>query len=556
MKSINKFLLSAGIVAASLGFGACTGDLDLLPGDPNDITAGAFAENPELYLDELIANVFFQHATYGANGNSPIHSFDGGMATFSRAIFIIEEIPSDEACWLPAADADYGTMQYGIVDATNKAATVGYSRFMVDVACCIDFIRTADAQFNDFPEVADKVKKYRLMAQTLWGLNYFYLLSDYGNVPYADENTAIGETPAQLTRAEVFNRVAAKMEQVVADWKAAGLENDVPVYGYLGIDAAQACLVRLYLNAEAWGAGDKYADCLKHAQEIIKRHQGTGLNGTGLAHNYSQLFAQNNDQFAPGGGGINEFLWSIPAKRTDLLSWAGSTLLTAAWLGEVKDCKLADFNVSGAWKCMVARQQFSEVFDWKDDAKSESDDQRVRFWVTSKHGFAIENPSIAGQDMFGDNGYLPIKFTNWVIDENGNIDAAASGAAVEQLGSDYPVIRLAEIYLSAAEAILHGAGNKADALTYVNNIRSRAGLTAWTAGQLTEESLQQERQRELYTEGLRRTDLVRYGKWVSGYTWNWKGMAAEGTDFPAHFNLYPLPSAVVSKAGYKQNPGY
>ena len=118
------------------------------------------------------------------------------------------------------------------------------------------------------------------------------------------------------------------------------------------------------------------------------------------------------------------------------------------------------------------------------------------------------------------------------------------------------MVRLAEIYLSYAEAALQGGGDRALALKYVNYIRERAGIEPWSAADLTLETLQDERCRELYTECNRRTDLIRYGKWISGYTWNWKGGVANGTDFAANFNLYPLPAAVVTQAGYKQNPGY
>ena len=124
------------------------------------------------------------------------------------------------------------------------------------------------------------------------------------------------------------------------------------------------------------------------------------------------------------------------------------------------------------------------------------------------------------------------------------------------MGGDYAVIRLAEIYLSAAEAILNGGGDKGKALEYVNYIRERAGLQAWGAGDLTAVALQDERCRELYTESVRRSDLIRYGKWISGYTWNWKNNVKGGADFNSNFTLYPLPSSTVELAHYEQNTGY
>ena len=230
-----------------------------------------------------------------------------------------------------------------------------------------------------------------------------------------------------------------------------------------------------------------------------------------------------------------------------------------AWIGEPKEedtwnCRKAWYNAGDAWKCMTARRQFVEKFDWNADY-SESADLRTRFWCHSGHGFAIDN-DVLDQDHFGENGFLAVKYSNWAFDEDGNIDEAGSPAATTQVGGDYAVIRLAEIYLSAAEAILNGGGDKAKALEYVNYIRERAGLNAWNAGELTAVSLQDERCRELYTENVRRSDLIRYGKWISGYNWNWKNKVKGGADFNSNFTLYPLPSSIVQLAGYEQNKGY
>ena len=113
MKTINKFILSIGAVA-SMALGACTNDLDLLPTDPSKITAGTFDEDPVGYMDRVMADCYLQFSTYGANGNAAVSGTDGGMTTFQRGLFILETIPTDEANWLPAADADYGLIQYGI----------------------------------------------------------------------------------------------------------------------------------------------------------------------------------------------------------------------------------------------------------------------------------------------------------------------------------------------------------------------------------------------------------------------------------------------------------
>lgn len=553
MKSLNKLFISAALVASAAVFSGCTGDLDMLPADPRQTTSATFAEDPEGYMDKVFADVFFNFYTYGPGGNAIIHSFDGGMSTFQRAIFNMEEVPSDETNWIAENDTNFGRLTYGIVDASNVGATAGYSRLMTNVALCVQFLRTVNegAFALDTDALREKAEDYVLQVRALRNICYFYLLSCYGNVPYADESTAIGSTPAQLSRAEVYQRTVADLEDVVAKMKAA---NRPVNYGYLGADAAQAYLVKLYLNAQVFSGTAAWDKACATAEDLISRHKGKGFNGSGLCMNYSQIFGQDNKRFAPGGSDVQEILWSLPSENGKTTSWGNSTLMIDAFLGEYGDVHLSDYNVSDGWKCATAREQLVRKFDWQDPACSVSDDQRVRFWATSAQGFEIGNASFI-QANFGKNGYLPIKFTNWVIDDFGNIDADASGAAVaNQFTIEYPMVRLAEVYLSYAEAALNGGGSQATALEYVNYIRERAGLTPWTS--LTAERVQDERCRELYLECTRRTDLIRYGKWISGYNWNWKNGVANGADFASNFNLYPLPNAVVVQAGYTQNPGY
>ena len=125
-------------------------------------------------------------------------------------------------------------------------------------------------------------------------------------------------------------------------------------------------------------------------------------------------------------------------------------------------------------------------------------------------------------------------------------------------GGDYAALRLAEVYLMAAEAILQGGGgSQAEALQYVNNVRQRAygdNYTPWTSLSMSE--LQDERCRELYQENTRRTDLIRWNKWCTGYTWEWKGGLSSGTNLPEYTKSYPIPTRVMTSSSLKQMTGY
>lgn len=556
MKLINKFIVSLSVAAMALGGVSCTGDLDLEPTDPRTLTAAQFQEDPKGYMEAVMADIYLQFATYGANGNSPVSGFDGGMATFQRAAFILEEIPTDEADWLATNDADYGMLQYGISQSGVKFVEGTYARFLINVTLCNDFIQTVNGGYFhlDTPELQAEGQEFIRQAKIMRSLAYFYLVDCFGNVPYADENTPTGSVPAQLSRAEIFNNVTGTLEEVIAEY---GDNAGKPAYGYVGVDAAHALLVKYYLNAQVYTGTPMWDKCYAHAQKLIQRLGHGGYQGSGLANHYNQLFAVNNDQYVLGGSNeVDEIIIAIVQDYNRLLSWANGTFMIDAWLGDngEYDGWKQQFNTSDGWKCATMREEcVRNFFDF--DANWSSPDTRVANWLTENHGFSVANPAL-DQEHYGDNGFIPMKFTNWAIDANGDIDVAASPASNNQFGNDYPVIRLAEIYLSAAEAALQGAGSRDEALRYVNLIRGRAGLQPWTTADLSLSSLQGERVRELYTENCRRTDLIRYGKWISGYNWSWKNNSRYGSDFPAYNTLYPLPSSIVTLTGYTQNPGY
>ena len=99
----------------------------------------------------------------------------------------------------------------------------------------------------------------------------------------------------------------------------------------------------------------------------------------------------------------------------------------------------------------------------------------------------------------------------------------------------------------------------------MNAIRTRVGDVtvgnapgAITAGQLTLDFILDERARELYWEGHRRTDLIRFGKYTgSTYLWPWKGGIIDGASIDAKRAIFPIPAADIgSNPNLKQNDGY
>ena len=153
-------------------------------------------------------------------------------------------------------------------------------------------------------------------------------------------------------------------------------------------------------------------------------------------------------------------------------------------------------------------------------------------------------------------GYAINKFKN--VDRDGK-----AGSDLTHADTDFPLFRLADAYLMYAEAVLRGGagGDRATALNYVNQLRDRAYQS--TAGRISDSQLNldfilDERARELYWEGHRRTDLVRFGKLTTAeYLWQWKGGVKDGAPTNPRYNIFPIPATDIgANPNLKQNLDY
>jgi hypothetical protein len=167
-----------------------------------------------------------------------------------------------------------------------------------------------------------------------------------------------------------------------------------------------------------------------------------------------------------------------------------------------------------------------------------------------KDGQALE---ISKVDVFTD-GIAINKFKN--ITSTG-----AKGKDVDFPDTDFPMFRLADAYLMASEALLRINGDKTKAANYYNAVRERAftGKAGNVApAELTLDQILDERGRELYWEGHRRTDLVRFGQLTDGnYLWQWKGGVQAGKKTEKFRNVFPIPSKDLNaNPTLKQNEGY
>ncbi|MDE5672582.1 MAG: RagB/SusD family nutrient uptake outer membrane protein, partial [Duncaniella sp.] len=149
-------------------------------------------------------------------------------------------------------------------------------------------------------------------------------------------------------------------------------------------------------------------------------------------------------------------------------------------------------------------------------------------------------------------GYMCVKFVYTPEDDYKNEKQDAAYCNTIFNPTDFPLFRLADVYLMLAECELNGAQG-CNGIEMMNRVRQRAGVG--NVATLTAENILNERLCELYWEGHRRSDLVRFGKFAgSNYVWSWKGGDVNGANIPKHRDLYCIPVQYVSTVG--QNPGY
>ena len=153
------------------------------------------------------------------------------------------------------------------------------------------------------------------------------------------------------------------------------------------------------------------------------------------------------------------------------------------------------------------------------------------------------------------SGWTSLKFNNIPHDQTDQSYLSQS-ATMSYSNVDFPMIRLAEIYLIYAETCMQ-LGVPSLAQPYLEALAQRAGVAA--PSEITPDFLLAERARELYWEAHRRTDLIRFGVFTSAdYLWPYKGGDSYGgTGFPSYKTIFPIPpTELATNKALVQNLGY
>jgi hypothetical protein len=245
-----------------------------------------------------------------------------------------------------------------------------------------------------------------------------------------------------------------------------------------------------------------------------------------------------------------EMIFTVSFDGLHTKSWGAMTYLVHAPVGGNMNPAL--WGINGGWSGLRSTKAIVNLFP----TTTGSPDSRGIFHTSG------QNLEIVDLSTFTD-GFPITKYKN--VTSSGAKGSDPNGDFPD---TDFPLFRLADVYLMYAECVLATNADKTAAVTYINALRQRAyGNTTGniTATDLTFDFLLKERARELNWEAHRRQDLIRFEKYPgfagyytgSTYVWPWKGGVAGGVGVGSHRTLYPIPSTdIAANPNLVQNSGY
>lgn len=527
-----KSIISVVTLSLTMGLTSCLGDLDVTPIDPS--------VNQEFDQDAVFAKIYATMALTGQEGpagSGDLEGIDEGTSGFYRLLWNFNELPTDEALcsW---GDVGVPELNFARWSASHSQLEGMYSRFYFGITIANHFLEKTEGMTDD------KSVKQRAETRFMRALNYYYLMDFFGNVPFA--TIVSSEKAHQISRFDLFAFIEKELTECVNEQ----FEPRQAPLGRADKVATWLLLSRIYLNAEVYTGKARWSDAVTYADKVI-------TSGYTLADNYAALFMGDNDKNADA---LKEIILPIRQDGINTRSYAGSLFLIASTHTQ----GMGTWGTSEGWGGNRGRQSLAKKFfaDGKVPANADvaasidaAGDDRAMF---ISYGTYLDDKNM--EQVFETS--LPIK--DWNTFKQGVSVAKFSnlhsdGSSTHHslwTDTDIPFFRVAEAYLTWAEANLRAGGDKKASKDKVNELRSRAHATLLTDIDLN--TILDEKCREFYFEAQRRTDLIRYGYFTSSaYLWDWKGQSMDGTGVSSIYNLMPIPASDLNaNENLEQNKGY
>ena len=558
MKKI--FIKTAMASMLCMGFVSCADELNIKSVDPL---------NHQTYTVEgLLAKQYATLGLTGQKGPAGLQDISGdeGESGFIRTVFNLEELMTDETLWAYQSNDGIAQITSMNWDKDNPRVNWAYQRLSFNINQYNFFISEQTGKMSE-----DKIAEVRFLR----ALNYYYFLDLYRKAPFKD--TFDNNLPTEKSGKDLYEWLDNELTTIEPLMAEVGAYNTAKDFGRADRGAAYALHARLALNSAVYTDGQvkDYQKAIHYCDEIINsdkydlsRVAKSGYSG------YQQLFMGDNDC---NPDARKEIIFPIRQDGVKTRSYAGTSYLVNA--STITGMPYA--STSDPWKCLFARVDLVKKFfpngdipkatdedllsnPSKDqviakdnekgistaDVVAQAKDDRALFYMgiggcsdkarTLTPGDAITGPL---------NGASFVKWTNFHADGTAQHHQNFSD-------TDFPLFRLAEIYLTRAEA-KYRLDRSQDGLADIQYVQERANRQI-QASSVDEQTLIDEWCREFYLEGRRRSDLVRFGLFTgSKYLWSFKGGSENGQGIPTKFDIYPIPGdEMKNNPNMTQNPKY
>ncbi len=511
MKNIRKILIPSLVTVLMTGTIGCSNLDDVVL----DRVSDASSVKPELTLKAAYQSL--------------------GTFTDQAAIYALTEHPSDEMQG-PTRGADWDDN-----GRWRNLHTHTWTNQSDDVLAAWNNLNRGHALANEVIANSKATAAQVAEAKFLRSFYMFYIVDLFGQVPFRDLAKPT-ELPKALTRKEATAQIIAELKEISASLPSAAAGNT----GTATKEAASFLLAKLYLNNAVFSqdpatpAGPftfakadmdavvSYADAIINSGKYtLSADYFDNFHWENSTKSKELIFVIQNEKGASNNNGSsprNRYFMTTHYNQVPS-GWNGFTTLSDFYNSFEKTDSRFGAAIPGLTDKKGLRAGFlaGQQYDEKGVALNDRSGKPLSF--TLKYDFKVANEA---------DGVRVIKYLPDLTD-------------VDSPGNDYVFFRYADLLLMKAEA-LHRGGNSAAALAIVNNLRTIRGVTALAS--LTDKALLDERGREMYWEGWRRNDQIRFGTFLTP-------VDNRTTASPAYRVVFPIPQRELEiNANLKQNFGY
>lgn len=519
MKYLKIKILALGTLLL-LSTTSCLKDLDVEP--KVELTLENLLIKDPQAVDGMLSRLYAGFALSSVNGiGSNDITGDAGESPFIRGLVNLNDFTADNIKNRWGDDGLDPLTTTSNWTASNKFFKYVYDRLYFCIPQATNLIIIMKGNNVNYANKEQVVSELRFLR----ALSYYYLIDFFGKGALITDSTFNSTTPLpETSRAELFKYVESELLDI---------ESKLPEtnsYGRANKYCADVLLAKLYLNAEVYTGTGRYNDAAIYLSKIINS------NKYQLENNFRKNFSADNNT-------SKEIIFPLIADAVSSQSYGNTTYIVNGSLS-ADDMTLADYGAKEGWGGHRATKSWYGLFGSNAADLSSTSDVRAKLFFTTGHNWEM-NDYKEWKD-----GYPIVKF--W------NLNSDGTGIPTAFSSTDFPLFRYSDVLLMYAECVLRGANETSGtALDAINKVRQRAGASKLGVVPPLQNVLD-ERGRELGFEGVRRQDLIRFGRFTgASYLWPWKGGAKDGVSIPDTYKVFPIPTtALQANKNLTQNSGY